>query len=56
MDEKEIKRSAFIMTQQYLEKAKEECEKSKEVKDLFSDKIEALLQEMSEEMLKQKLY
>lgn len=56
MEEKEMKRIAFLHIQDYLEKAKEECGKVEDLKKIFEQKIEDLLSEISQEMIKQDIY
>ena len=53
MEEKEMKRIAFLSIQDYLEKAKEECGKVEDLKKMFKQKIEDLLSEISQEMIRQ---
>ena len=56
MDENEIKRIAFIEIQKHLQEAKDICDNVEELKELFSDKIEDLLEEIGKEMMNQQIY
>lgn len=53
MNEKEMKRMVFLGIQNHLDAALKECEKIDDLKELFWEKINNLLEEVSKEMIRQ---